>query len=832
MSIIYDIITLLTTSPGALAYHLVVMFSIGATVGIALSEWVRGERRGRTWRLLIAGALMGAGRIVLFVVALLDRQGLVRLEVVEPPLERLVDAMSGMAMCWAVLSPLRQRTVGRLIVGVLVLFTLGMYVIMAVEWRGVLDVQPAAAYNLHWQRWVWEMWSAAILAVALVYALVGGAAVDGVLIVALGLLAVAHLAQAVWPAADLVPHLAGWVRFANLVAYPMFAAGVYRETIGHLDAQIAELKEENRESLAQVTGLMTLLDTARKVSAAFDADTVLDNAVHGASRMLQADLCALALTADDTQGGMYLSVVYHAPHTERPDVLFHLEDYPAIQFAATRKKPVVLEPNANAQVGDVCRLLGSERTGPLIIQPLEYNGAVRGVLFVCRPGSRVGFAAAEARRCETLASYIAAAVENAHQFQGMQARLEQQVADLRLLEMEHARTKSDLENQLNQCRQEIALYIQELYETEMREQRAQNDLRDLNRKMKEIQQAHRREVEQVREELRHSIEQVTRLTQQLADLDATRLSLETELDKLAAENAALRSRLERAGADISRLRREVEELRAKARQMHSTDGNGAAAERMRAKDEFISSLAHELRTPMTSILGYTELLMNGSVGELKDIQRKFLQRVQANIERMGGMLNDLIGVAAIDSGRLDLKPEEVDIKRVIDTALRKVHFRLEEKEQQVHLQIGDVPPIYADPECLQQIVDNLLTNACKASATGSTIVVQAAVYTDETGTSFLHVAVSDTGGGIAPQDHSRVFERFYRAEDTLIAGLGETGIGLAVVKALVEAHGGQVWIESEMGEGTTFHFTLPYAMPGHEDKAAARVGSPEEGQRG
>ncbi len=831
MSIFYDIITLLTTSPGALAYHLVVMFSIGAIVGIAASGWVRGERRGRTHRLLIAGALMGTGRIALFALALLDRQGLLRLEAIEPPLERLVDAISGMAMCWAAFAPTRQRTAGRLIVGVIALFTIGMYVIMAVEWTGTLDLQPTAAYNLHWQRWVWEMWSAAVTAVILVYAVVGSDEPDGVMIVGVGVLVAAHLVQAVWPVADRVPHLAGWVRIANLIAYPMFAISSYHRAIHHLDAQIDELQEANRESLAQVTGLMTLLDTARKVSASFDFDLVLDNAVHGASRMLQADLCALALSAEDTPGGMYLTVVYHVPHTERPDTLFHIEDYPAIQFAVTRKKQVSLDPGTNAQVSEVCHLLGSEQTGSLIIQPLEYDGVVRGLLFICRPDSRVGFTAAEARRCETLAAHVATAVENAQQFQHMQARLEQQIADLRLLEMEHARTKSDLENQLNQCRQEIALYVQELYETELREQRAQTDLRDLNRKVKEMQQTHQRELEQVREELRHSIEQVTRLTQQLADLDATRLSLENELDKLNDENARLRSQLEKARNEISRLRRKIQEPGESQQPVAAGNGRAAAA-RARAKDEFISSLAHELRTPMTSILGYTELLMNGSVGELKDIQRKFLQRVQANIERMGGMLNDLIGVAAIDSGRLDLKPEEVDLKQVIDTALHKARFRLEEKEQRVHLMVEELPPIYADPECLQQIVDNLLTNACKASATGSTIVIQATVDTDETGTSFLHVAVSDTGGGIAPQDHERVFERFYKAEEALIAGLGETGIGLAVVKTLVEAHGGQVWIESEMGKGTTFHFTLPYTTPDRDDRQKAQVGSPEGSERG
>jgi two-component system sensor histidine kinase ResE len=238
----------------------------------------------------------------------------------------------------------------------------------------------------------------------------------------------------------------------------------------------------------------------------------------------------------------------------------------------------------------------------------------------------------------------------------------------------------------------------------------------------------------------------------------------------------------------------------------------ALDERTRARDEFLSSLAHELRTPMTSILGYTELLMSESVGKLEGMQRKFLQRVQANIERMGAMLNDLIGVTAIDSGKLDIELEPVDVVRVVESALRKIQFRLEERELNTHIEIGDISPISADPEHLQQMVDNLLTNACTSSAAGTTINIIAHQETDETGRSHLHVAVSDTGGGISPEDRARVFERFYRADNALVKGLGETGVGLSIVKALVEAHHGHVWIESRLGEGTTFHFTIPFDL--------------------
>jgi signal transduction histidine kinase len=171
----------------------------------------------------------------------------------------------------------------------------------------------------------------------------------------------------------------------------------------------------------------------------------------------------------------------------------------------------------------------------------------------------------------------------------------------------------------------------------------------------------------------------------------------------------------------------------------------------------------------------------------------------------------------------------------LERALQNARFRLAERELNAHLEIGEVEPIYVDPDCFQQIVDNLLNNASKSSETGTTIHIAAHEERDESGSAHLHFSVSDTGGGIAPQDRGRVFERFYRADSALISGLGETGVGLAIVKALVEAHSGHVWIDTEMGQGTTFHVTLPYGLEkamNTEGSSAAALASPPPGAGG
>jgi signal transduction histidine kinase/GAF domain-containing protein len=268
-------------------------------------------------------------------------------------------------------------------------------------------------------------------------------------------------------------------------------------------------------------------------------------------------------------------------------------------------------------------------------------------------------------------------------------------------------------------------------------------------------------------------------------------------------------------------------LRATISPMAGSDGNGregtvtilyditAEAESQQARDEFVASLSQELRTPMTSITGYTDLLLGESVGVIGEMQRKFLQRIKANIERMGSMLNDLIGITAIDAGQLEIRPSVVSMAELIEDMLIGARAQLEENEITLTMKLlEEMPPVEADPDSVRQIMSNLLGNAIKSTPTGGDIEISTIIEASQDGPvkdlpAFLRVSIRDSGGGIAEKDMERVFERFYRAERPLIEGLGETGVGLSIVKSLVEAHGGRVWVESEIGEGATFHFLLP-----------------------
>lgn len=233
-----------------------------------------------------------------------------------------------------------------------------------------------------------------------------------------------------------------------------------------------------------------------------------------------------------------------------------------------------------------------------------------------------------------------------------------------------------------------------------------------------------------------------------------------------------------------------------------------------ASVEVIASLSQELRQPMSAIVGYSDLLLGESVGIIGALQRKFLERVKASCERMESLLHDLIRVTDIDSGALTLVPESLDVMYIVEDAILSCGAQFREKGINLRLDLAEqLPTVSADRDALRQVLTHLLNNAGNASDANGEVVLSvredAGQSMNGAGERSLFISVRDSGGGIALADQSRVFSRFYRADAPLIAGLGDTGVGLSVAKALVEAHGGRLWFTTEPGQGSTFNVLLP-----------------------
>jgi signal transduction histidine kinase len=212
------------------------------------------------------------------------------------------------------------------------------------------------------------------------------------------------------------------------------------------------------------------------------------------------------------------------------------------------------------------------------------------------------------------------------------------------------------------------------------------------------------------------------------------------------------------------------------------------------------------------LVGYTDLLLGESVGILGALQRKFVERIKSSTERIDNLINDLIQVTTLETELNTLKPEPVDLNMIIDNAMSYTSSQVREKNITMHLDLPkDIASIHADREALQQILIHLLQNAGAASPNEGSVRLRVQTKTEEGG-EYVLLQVTDTGGGIPAEDLPRVFTRLYRADNVLIQGVGDTGVGLSIAKTLTEAQKGRIWVESEVGKGSTFSVLLPIAM--------------------
>ncbi|MCJ7551507.1 MAG: ATP-binding protein [Anaerolineae bacterium] len=228
------------------------------------------------------------------------------------------------------------------------------------------------------------------------------------------------------------------------------------------------------------------------------------------------------------------------------------------------------------------------------------------------------------------------------------------------------------------------------------------------------------------------------------------------------------------------------------------------------RHETLVSLVSDFRTPMTAITGYTDLLLGEQGGILTEMQQQFLERVKANVEQLTHLLNDLIRIASPDSRLVKFLPQPISLIEIIEEAIMGLAARFRERRLAVQL---DLPPelalVRADRDSLYQIMLRLLSNAVLCSEEGTQIVLNAHEVSHFEEGRYLQISVTDTGPGILPEDYPRVFRKLYRANQPLVQGLGESGVGMAIAKALVEANGGRIWVESEEGVGSTLSFLLP-----------------------
>ena len=259
-------------------------------------------------------------------------------------------------------------------------------------------------------------------------------------------------------------------------------------------------------------------------------------------------------------------------------------------------------------------------------------------------------------------------------------------------------------------------------------------------------------------------------------------------------------------ADITE--RKDTEARLVAEHAHVLELERAQNEKLREldvmKDEFVALVSHELRTPLTAIQGYTELVLDGTAGEINEEQRSMLAAVDRSSARLFRLINDLLFVAQVNAGTLNVALEDVDLGAVAREAIEDARPRAKTAQVSLEFDFALTPTVKADRVRLGQVFDNLISNAIKFTPPGGRVGLKISMVGDE-----AIIVVTDSGMGMTPEDQQRLFTRFFRTKAA--AKIQGTGLGLSITKAIVEAHHGSISVESEVGAGTSFTVTVPTA---------------------
>jgi signal transduction histidine kinase/putative methionine-R-sulfoxide reductase with GAF domain len=223
----------------------------------------------------------------------------------------------------------------------------------------------------------------------------------------------------------------------------------------------------------------------------------------------------------------------------------------------------------------------------------------------------------------------------------------------------------------------------------------------------------------------------------------------------------------------------------------------------RLKSQLLSTVSHELRTPLASIKGFATTLLRQDVAWDDSTRREFLAIIDQESDRLSELIGNLLDMARVEAGTLRVEPEPTHLRPIVEEVVRTFSVMTSQHHFDVEMP-KRLPRIMADPRRVRQVLRNLLENAVKYSPAGGSITVAVEVHPDE-----VQIGVSDPGIGIQPDHVDRIFDRFYQVDNASTRKVGGSGLGLSICKAIVEAHKGRIWVESQVGIGSSFYFTLP-----------------------
>lgn len=754
----------MTTQQGSVIYHLVLAFSIAGALQSAFNHW-RSSEFPQARRTMVGLGVLLALNLLMFLVSALGWQQVLNLNVMLPPLDRAFVLLGLVWVTWLWAFPEPSRAADS--VAALLNLLIASVTVLS------LAVQPGAQvpFNATLQDGLWQMASIGMTLIGALILLVRRPSGWGN---GLAFLILAFAGHMIYMWGDRSSgDFPGVVRLAYLAAYPILMTLPQRFPAPSVQPvsvkQEASVPERRRYSADPKT-FHALLDLAAETNPSKMSQAV----TRAIAQTMLADLCFLIfLTDNKTQ--LQIASGYDLIR-EEPLEGGNLSKtaVPMLANALQRGRPLRLPASGtSADIKGLGDALGLGNPGNLISVPMltKEKESIGGIILLSPYSNRLWSAEDQA-----FLANIAAALVSIVQ-RGQQVTSLQQKEQATQQSLEEALTKlSQFKMQNEQLTRELA-EARESPASSAETAAAQARLAELEAELADLREAKKprgaAEINQLEKELRITLEDVARLQNQLAEANMRVLELE----------------------------------------------QGGRSDRSNEQAEVVASISQELRQPMSSIIGYTDLLLGESVGILGALQRKFVERVKASTERIGSLIDDLIQMTTLESGLADLKSEAVDLNGIIDNAVSYTSSQIRERNISLRLDLPrSLSPIHADREALQQILIHLLQNAGAASPLEGNVTLKVKTRVEED-QEYVLIQVTDSGGGISPEDLPRVFTRLYRADNVLIQGVGDTGVGLSIARTLTESQHGRIWVESEPGVGSTFSVLLPIA---HSPKAGKR----------
>jgi signal transduction histidine kinase len=757
------ILTQLTVPPGDLIYYIVLVFAIASALQSAFNHW-RVSEFPQTRRAFAGLGVLLFAQIVMFIFSGLGWQELVDPRSILPPMDRAFVMFGIIWITWlyAFPEPNRSADATAVILSLFVLTALGL---------SLLSWQPQItrlSYNQTVDDWFWQAGSMllALFGILILAIRKPDGMWYGVALLFLGFLG--HIGHLILRTDG---NYSGIVRLAYMAAFPILLTLPQRFSLPPpvvLPPRPTSIRQDSAfpERRRYSTDPKTF--HAMLALAAETNPTKVSQAVTRAiAQTMLSDLCFLIYLTDN-KNQMVIAGGYDLI---REDSLeggaLAKSSIPMLANSLQRGRPLRMPASStSADIKGLGDILGLTNPGHLLCVPIitAEKETIGGILLLSPYSDRTWTAEDQAFLSNIAISLVPIIQRN------------QQL--------------NKLEEESGQARAQVA----EL------EQRIQELTLQLDLARGEIEKSNAVDMASILASQEESQRIIEQLQQENAELRAGK--------GISASTAQLENELKAALQELAHLQNQIAEANMRALELE----RDRAATRNTEQAEVVASISQELRQPLSSIVGYTDLLLGESVGILGALQRKFVERIKISTERIHSLTDDMIQITTLAADLHELKAEAVDLNSIIDNAVSYTSTQVREKNISMHLDLPKaLSPIQADREALQQILIHLLQNAGAATPHEGTIRLKVQTRT-ENGLEFILIQVTDTGGGIASEDLPRVFTRLYRADNVLIAGVGDTGVGLSIARSLTEAQNGRIWVESEPGVGATFSVLLPIAV--------------------